>query len=167
MRYHQIRRPLLAVAPRLSDAERNGALLKEIARIARATLDALPKPSPSDRQFLYDLQRDDRRLSSTGLARLIALASQCPNDTDAFALSRAFEAITRLNRPRRELSLAEAIERETHAQSAADEAEVHLALHPSDLSALLNAERATAAHLDAERQLLDSLQRRRAELEFA
>lgn len=139
------------------------AIRREISEIAAKTLRAAPSLCQADRQFLKDIQREER-YQGRWIARLVELAAKCPSDTDAFALADRFRALIGSRRHRARLGLAEAVERETEAQACADLAEVRAVLAQGNVGVLVRCERALLDHRFAIDELLESVQSRRLEL---
>lgn len=123
-----------------------------------------PALTDGDRQVLKDIQRPGR-YEARWLTRLVELGAQCPDESQAFALSRLCDVWVRARRPkRRRLTLREAIRRETTAQANADPFEMDAGLNAQDAGALARAEAALIEHAAAIRELLDAIHDQQAEL---
>jgi len=149
--------PAAAVAP-------NG-LRREISEIAAKVLAEAQGLTPSDRQFLGDVQREER-YQGRWITRLVLLGAKCPEDSDAFAIAARLEAWVRAARaPRRgALTLRSAIEDETRAQGEADLAELEAAIAQDDVGVLARCERSLLSHRAKLDALLETVQVRRAQL---
>lgn len=139
------------------------AIRREISEIAAKVQSAAAHLTDADRQFLKDLQRGDR-YRWRGIVRLLELAAQCPEDSDAFALADRFRALIDARRPRARITVAMAIEQETRAQGEADLVEVQAALAQNDIGILARCEHALLSHRAKLDTLIECVQTRRLQL---
>lgn len=142
------------------------AIRDEVSDIAATILREARNLTRPERQLLKDLQREGR-YQFKWLGRLAALAARCPSDTAAFAMADRLRAFIGAARPRKRLTLIQAIEDETTAQAAADMAEVKAAIAQSDPGALARCEQSLLEHRAAIEAAIEAVQLRRMELRGA
>lgn len=157
------------------------AIREEITEIARMVQHALreeeeravregrprSKAVTADLQFLKDLQRGDMRYKATWLVRLVGLSARCAKDSVAFALGEKLNGFVAIRRPRRHLTLVQAVCERSKEQAEADVAIVHAAVAQNDLGALRHAESELIDQRGAVDHAIDAIRARRLTLEGA
>jgi hypothetical protein len=150
----------------LTEQKKMSLIVREIGEVAGATLARAEGLTPSERQFLKDLKRNDR-YTWKALTRLVLLTAKCKAAADREAFAEMLRAFSRSERARPALSVEDAIIEETKVQADCDVAEMAVMRRPNDEGALRTCE----AQLLSERAAVDlalaAVQCRRLELGYA
>lgn len=127
-------------------------LIDDLATVASCLLLTVPSLSPAERQFLYDIRRDEARFPTRAIQRLMELSRRSSRPAHREKIS---EVIRKHSLPLDEsLDVVAASIAETRAQGEADVA-VHVFLHDRSPANRERAETALTEHCATMRTLLD------------
>lgn len=141
--------PSAPSAPRVDDP-----FVAGLQTIARRLLFSTPRLASTDRQFLYDVARQEARFPMTGLRRLMAIAAHSTKPEDREALPELIRAECLVGV--HAVDVAIAFDEETAAQGIADVAQRAYERHPSPTTQARVVE-AFTAHLTGLRRSLDAV----------